>query len=195
MTEVKSVIYHLCKLFNGLFSSEIIKPEHFRYSKFDETSDEVVPALWKLLHNLCCSTTQKKMRCDSADIVSCVKLAFARMRYSCLSLFNLPTNMKVGSRELLLALAWLLTTDRLQQLIHEFVSKSLLQHEYPSYSAGEELGAFESINLKSEEDIINFINWVSGRVKTNMAYIRNLSRELITHTSRESVMEEEERQK
>ncbi|RZF47526.1 hypothetical protein LSTR_LSTR009062 [Laodelphax striatellus] len=183
MTEVKQVLSHLCKVFKGLFS-EIIKPEYFRYSKFDKTSEEVVPVLWRLLHNLCCSSTfQKNKNCDFEDIITCVKLTFASMRYNCVAFYNLPANMDCGSRELLLALGWFLSTDRFQKVVQKFVAKSLLQHEYPPYS-GEDLAAFESVDLKSEDEIINYINWISGRVKTNITYISNLTRELISLTSR-----------
>jgi hypothetical protein len=49
--------------------------------------------------------------CVSGDVVSFVKLSFAVMEYNSIEFYCLPPDMSSGSRELLLALGWLLLTS------------------------------------------------------------------------------------
>lgn len=52
----------------------------------------------------------------SDDVVNCVKLSFAVMEYSSIEFYCLPPDMSFGSRELLLAMGWLLLTSNVLEV-------------------------------------------------------------------------------
>ena len=52
----------------------------------------------------------------SDDVVSSVKMSFALLEYNTVEFYCLPPDMSYGSRELLLAMGWLLLTSNVLEL-------------------------------------------------------------------------------
>ena len=52
----------------------------------------------------------------SDDVVSSVKMSFALLEYNSIEFYCLPPDMSCGSRELLLAMGWLLLTSNVLEL-------------------------------------------------------------------------------
>ncbi|PSN50767.1 hypothetical protein C0J52_05963 [Blattella germanica] len=122
MTDVKSVIALLCKHLKLSFNVNI-RPEHFRLSKFDKTEDNSVCQMWEILYKICKELLEHLIE---DDVVTTVKMCFAMLGYRCLDFYCLPPDMSNGSRELLLALGWLLIT---QNVLENSVSKALRIHK------------------------------------------------------------------
>lgn len=67
----------------------------------------------------------------SDDVVSFVKLSFAMMKYNSIEFYCLPPDMSSGSRELLLAMGWLmLISDVLEVSTNRKLRESPMSMEF-----------------------------------------------------------------
>ncbi|XP_022086091.1 uncharacterized protein LOC110976800 [Acanthaster planci] len=121
----KDAIGSLCQLMN-LSGITGLNPEIFRQAKFNKP--EAVAPLWSLLSSLISYSNCKCIgsgactshQATSSDVVSSTKHAMWSEGYRCHRFHRLPNDMSHGSRELLLALGWLLAkTDVLRDLAIE----------------------------------------------------------------------------
>ncbi|XP_052272614.1 tubulin epsilon and delta complex protein 1-like [Dreissena polymorpha] len=137
MAQVKETINILVNILqlNG-FSK--CKPEYFRLAKFD--NNETVEQFWNMLFEMTLflqygqSSTSPyyTLRECSKDVkVRLTKRSLQDMGYLSPQFSSLPADMTCGSRELLLAFAWVLTTQRVMDHIMEF-SVSPLEKCFPS---------------------------------------------------------------
>ncbi|XP_021925044.1 uncharacterized protein LOC110832394 isoform X4 [Zootermopsis nevadensis] len=127
MSDIKSVIALLCKHVKLSFNVNV-KPEHFRLSKFNKTEDSCVCQMWGILYKMCNEVYPHL--CDD-DVVSFVKLSFAMMKYNSIEFYCLPPDMSSGSRELLLAMGWLmLISDVLEVSTNRKLRESPMSMEF-----------------------------------------------------------------
>ncbi|XP_071792156.1 tubulin epsilon and delta complex protein 1-like [Asterias amurensis] len=119
----RDAIGSLCQLLN-LKGITGLTPEIFRQAKFNKP--EAVAPLWSLLYSLAHYNTHKCIpsKTDAArhtrptHRISSTKHAMWAEGYRCNKLYRLPDDMSGGSREVLLACAWLLAkTDILADII------------------------------------------------------------------------------
>lgn len=126
MSQVKETIDLLTRVLRGNGTSKI-KAEIFRLAKFDK--DEAAQPLWRLLFELLYFLEHGTI--DEVVIKACNELTieeqvvFVKQELQGKGFYSrhfsqLPNDMSSGSRELLLALAWLLCTDR---VIDKFMEK------------------------------------------------------------------------
>ncbi|XP_075223062.1 uncharacterized protein LOC142325330 isoform X3 [Lycorma delicatula] len=123
VTGVSDVTYRLCEVISNLLA-ENFNADHLRIAKCDKNDQNTVVSFWNILHKFICPSFNRALRRDCKaenDIVTCVKLCFASCDYDCLFFYCLPVNMSTGSRELLLALGWLLAKTK-------FLEMKLLYH-------------------------------------------------------------------
>uniref|UniRef100_A0A671DKA9 Tubulin epsilon and delta complex 1 n=1 Tax=Rhinolophus ferrumequinum TaxID=59479 RepID=A0A671DKA9_RHIFE len=115
-------------------------PEIFRRAKFD--LPEAAPALWRLLF---CLLSQLRTNGASVSLVPeaqarWVKSALRSQGYPRRGLAQLPEDGSRGSRELLLALSWLLARGPLLELLlaqtHVWLGDEMLVCEIHSYTRG-----------------------------------------------------------
>lgn len=121
---VRETIELLCKIFSDNGTSKI-EAETLRKAKFDKT--EACQPLWQLLFELASfceygkiasSTMAAFNKMSTGEQVVCVKKMMQRKGYLSRAFASLSSDMRRGSRELLLALAWLLHTEG---IIHKFM--------------------------------------------------------------------------
>lgn len=160
MADVKNVISVLCKHLNFLFNIEL-KPEYFRLAKFNKSEDNIVPIFWNLLSKF-------PDKIATSNIVRNTKLYLAKNKYQSIEFFGLTENMSDGSRELLLALGFLISTGSL----HNIVNKEIRNCPFdPSYSPVLRNGNFskqynmEDFKISTKNDLKNVTQWIDGKIK------------------------------
>ncbi|KAF2901761.1 hypothetical protein ILUMI_04419 [Ignelater luminosus] len=163
MGDIKITISNLCKHLNLIFDMKM-KPEMFRLAKFNKSDDDIVKTFWILLSNM--------INLPSTDeIVLNVKRHFLNLKYKSLQFYALPEDMLNGSRELLLAFAYLVSQDYLNKYVKTMVSNSSLNPYYQpkiedlQYKV--ENYTFNLKQIKSDNDFENALQWIEGRIKHN----------------------------
>ena len=120
-TNIKDVIQNFCQILkkHGLHN---VSPETFRLAKFDK--DEATRPLWLLNYDILrlilidfrFLAGFAKTEIGEIDTVMLVKSAFGKLGYRCKEFYSLPQSMMNGSRELLIALGWIIAK---YDLVHE----------------------------------------------------------------------------
>lgn len=128
--EIKENIQWLCKILelNG-FSP--ITPETFRKAKFNQDND--IFQLWKLLYELVCWLHEQKVQCcndlENGKIYE-LKKKMKLFGYNSSSFLKLDLTSKFCSRELLLAVGWLMAKYNLiNMLASNFITFSIINCE------------------------------------------------------------------
>lgn len=111
------------------------------------------------------------------DTVYNVKYYLKLQKYNSLQFFALPNDKSQGSRELLIALAFLIAKDELNNIVYEEVNQSPFQNERNS----KESFTLKNGNLeynyrnqcKTATDSENLVKWLKGRI----AYNKKLTQE------------------
>ena len=120
---IKETISTLCKIivYNG---GTKITPEQFRLAKFNK--NEVTGVMWKLLFEtnwfLKFNTFHATADFDcnqTGDMIMWTKQELFKKGYYIKSFYDLPEDMTVGSRDILLAFGWLMSKSR---LLHRFLN-------------------------------------------------------------------------
>ncbi|CAG2066050.1 unnamed protein product, partial [Timema podura] len=83
--------------------------------------------LWRLLHKLIIVTKYYGHLVSVGDGVTHAKLTLAAMDYDCPEFYCLPVNMDAGSRELLLAIAWLLANKNILDVLYQTKLQNFVQ--------------------------------------------------------------------
>ncbi|XP_075223061.1 tubulin epsilon and delta complex protein 1-like isoform X2 [Lycorma delicatula] len=191
VTGVSDVTYRLCEVISNLLA-ENFNADHLRIAKCDKNDQNTVVSFWNILHKFICPSFNRALRrdCKENDIVTCVKLCFASCDYDCLFFYCLPVNMSTGSRELLLALGWLLAkTKFLEMKLLYHVKCTLFKKIYlPEHSM--ECSSSSLIHQNSSENVGNLSNlcnriiWLAGRIENNLKAINCMTLEKINLISK-----------
>lgn len=192
MSDIKAVIQLLCQHLNILLKVNL-KPDNFRLAKFNKNDKETVQELWTTLEKLCLALGPHINQNQAVSPQIWVKLDIASRGYSCAEFYKLPSTADAiyGSRELLLALMWLIAKENaLRRLTQECVKRSPLCQEYsdaPQKLENGSVGGLKTLKIGSKkhlslEDQINYALWLASRIKHNLNQIQDLEEERIKHT-------------
>ncbi|XP_018569533.1 uncharacterized protein C14orf80 homolog [Anoplophora glabripennis] len=156
--EIKSVIGLLCKQLNIILNVNLI-PEYFRLAKFDKNEDNVIPVLWSTLNLLTTKQSQTK--------VEEIKDHMKSLNYSSTLFYILPGDFSSGSRELLLAIAFIIAKD-LSNLINEEIKQSPFDDSFSLIDLEDvAIQKPEVPNMMGDTDMKNYIMWLKGRTRQN----------------------------
>ncbi|XP_076281449.1 tubulin epsilon and delta complex protein 1 isoform X2 [Lasioglossum baleicum] len=181
MSDIKSVLSLLCQHLK-LSINVTMKPEYFRLAKFDDTPENVGETFWEALNILSYRVVQEKqieVNFQHYDTVWATKLYFAYLQYPSIEFYAASKHDK-NSRQLLLALAWLLgTQDALDTTIRVNLSNSVLGKECSKSNDSE---AVYNLNEKEIEQAVpkttvaqlNSMVHLHGKVNYNIREIYNL---------------------
>ncbi|KAF5304933.1 hypothetical protein FQR65_LT00817 [Abscondita terminalis] len=164
MQEVKIIVSVLCKHLNLLFQVNF-KPEFFRLAKFNKNDDNVVCTFWVLLGRLLDIP-------QSENFVHQIKRHFLSVvKYKNAHFYALPEDMSSGSRELLLAVAYLLAQNYLNKNVMKIVSNSLFNSNI-KFEDDNEINTpskytFDLDQIKTEDDVENALKWIDGQIAYN----------------------------
>ncbi|KAK4885383.1 hypothetical protein RN001_001654 [Aquatica leii] len=140
-----------------------IKPESFRLAKFNKTEDNVVYTFWILLGKILNLP-------QSGNIVQSIKTYFLKvLKYRNAHFYAVPNNMSSGSRELLLAFAYLVGKNYLNKHLINLISNSLFNPDL-QLEDNEVCLNNCSLNLnqiKNERDFKNMLKWIEGQIIFN----------------------------
>ena len=117
MAQIREIIGAICTIFNGHCPEEI-SPESFRQAKFD--MNDTTPTLWRTLHTVLCINTFRPIDSSKHNLVNLCKHAMFQKGYKVTDFYNLPEDMSRGSRELMLALGWLMSKE---DILSELISR------------------------------------------------------------------------
>lgn len=112
----------------------------------------------------------------SDEIVLNVKRHFLKnLKYKSIQFYALPEDMSNGSRELLLAFAYLISHDYLNKHVKKVVSNSSLNPYYqPKLDDLQYKVENYTLNIKqikNDDDFENALQWIEGRIKHNKKII------------------------
>ncbi|KAB0804574.1 hypothetical protein PPYR_01544 [Photinus pyralis] len=165
MTDIKIVISILCKHLNHLYNVSL-KAENFRLAKYNKSEVQNVKTFWRLLSRM--------VDVNSENTVTYVKSYFLKvLKYKSLHFYSLPEDMSCGSRELLIALAYLIANEFLNNRIQDIINKSVFNPNKQSHSSPDTSSdSKEDSNIvvkqiKNNEDLENMMQWIDGQIEYN----------------------------
>lgn len=176
---MRETIEYLTKVFetHGLCC---LKAEHFRSAKFDK--QEPTDKLWQLLSELVLTLNHGTLDDYSKDLISHMKpeekVVYCKEAMQDLGYLNsefsqLPEDMSSGSREVLLAVGWLLSSKK---LLDKFVSLQLspLEKESPQTEAVVLGDQFQTTDKLSPVDKMRQLQLVNGRLYLSLKRLYSL---------------------
>ncbi|XP_034233071.1 tubulin epsilon and delta complex protein 1-like [Thrips palmi] len=190
MSDIKAVIQLLCQHLNILLKVNL-KPENFRLAKFNNNNPETIQELWDTLVKLCKALGSKISLSEKCNSQVWVKLRLASQGYNSAEFYSLPADNTSGSRELLLALMWIIANENaLATLTQECVRQSPLCQEYSDAPTQEVLNGRSTVSILNSqskkalslEDQINYCLWLANQIKYNINQIHDLEEERIKNT-------------
>lgn len=117
MAQIRETIEALCTVLNNHCPNKV-SAESFRQAKFDK--GEVTETLWLTLHTILCTESFKPSNKSKQDVANFCKHNMFHKGYRVSEFFRLPEDMSWGSRELMLALGWLIAKD---DVVSKFINK------------------------------------------------------------------------
>lgn len=118
MAQIRETIEALCTVLNN-HCPTTASAESFRLAKFDK--DEATESLWKTLYTvLCTKNWLKPVDKSNHNVVAFCKHKMFHKGYRVNDFFQLPADMSRGSRELMLALGWLIARE---DVISTFINR------------------------------------------------------------------------
>jgi len=117
MAQIRDTIEALCIVLNNHCPNKLCA-ESFRQAKFDK--DEATETLWLTLHTVLCTESLKPTDICNHGVVNLCKHKMFQKGYRVNDFFRLPEDMSCGSRELMLALGWLMAK---QDVVTTFINK------------------------------------------------------------------------
>lgn len=190
MSDIKAVINLLCQHLNILLKVNL-KPENFRLAKFNNNEKETIQQLWTTLEKVCAALGSIIPQNEKWNPQIWVKFQLVLKGYNSSEFYSLPTDNTTGSRELLLALMWVIAKENaLSVLTQECVRRSPLCREYPDIAEQQTSGNKQNVHgLKTEskqllnlEDQINYCLWLANRIRYNLNQIHDLEDQRIKNT-------------
>ncbi|XP_074657566.1 tubulin epsilon and delta complex protein 1-like [Tubulanus polymorphus] len=152
---VRQAIHLLCAILKENGATEI-SAETFRLAKFNR--DEATRPFWVLLFELLYFVKYKTVDeipvkaiqdLSQEEIVVYVKREINRYGFTCHDFNTLPNDMSSGSRDLLLALGWLLCKE---SIIDQFMQRR-------GIDIGEDTALFHSLDKEASYKLANNNNW------------------------------------
>lgn len=118
MAHIRETIEALCTVLNNHCPTKV-SAESFRLAKFDK--DEATESLWMTLETVLCTENWLKPvdNCNHNVVTFCKHHMFHK-GYRVNDFFQLPADMSHGSRELMLALGWLIARE---DVISTFINR------------------------------------------------------------------------
>lgn len=108
MTQIRETIEALCNVLSN-HSTTQVSAESFRLAKFDK--DEATESLWLTLRTVLSVDDLEPESIRRDNIVSFCKHKLFHKGYRVKKFYQLPEDMSCGSRELMLALGWLIAKE------------------------------------------------------------------------------------
>ena len=109
MTQIRETIEALCTVLNNHCPDKIFA-ENFRQAKFDK--DEATEILWQTLGTVLCRTESlQSVDKSNHNAVTFCKHKLFHKGYRVKDFFRLPEDMSHGSREVMMALGWLMAKE------------------------------------------------------------------------------------
>ncbi|XP_069689726.1 tubulin epsilon and delta complex protein 1-like isoform X2 [Periplaneta americana] len=182
MSNIKSVISLLCRHLNISFNLDV-KPEHFRLSKFNKTENNCVCHMWQVLYKACNDIYPDH---KEDDVVRFVKLSFAALEYKNIDFYCLPSDMSSGSRELLLALGWLLLVENLlEKSTEKKLRDSSMNMEFDVQTIQKEAVPSQIVpKTGSLRSNVNCILLMAGKIRHNVNAIAELDQARVAFTNK-----------
>lgn len=117
MAQIRETIEALCTVLNNHCPTKI-SAESFRLAKFNK--EEATESLWLTLHTVLCTENLKPNDKSNRSVVAFCKHQMFHKGYRVNDFFELPEDMSHGSRELMLALGWLIAKE---DVVSKFINK------------------------------------------------------------------------
>ena len=117
MAQIRETIEALCTILNN-YCPDKVSAENFRQAKFDK--EEATVTLWETLHAVLWTESLKPVGKSDHDVVNFCKHKMFHKGYRVKDFFLLPEDMSHGSRELMLALGWLMAKE---DVVTKFINK------------------------------------------------------------------------
>ena len=117
MAQIRETIEALCTVLNN-YCPDKVSAESFRQAKFDK--EEATVTLWQALHAVLRTESLKPVGKSDHDVVNFCKHKMFHKGYRVNDFFRLPEDMSRGSRELMLALGWLMAKE---DVVTKFINK------------------------------------------------------------------------
>lgn len=131
--------------------------------------------LWQILSHL---EHPKLNHVNTLTLVERVKLNFAVNNYKCVEFYALPQDYSSSSRELLIALAWLISnTNVLSKLVEQKLSNYTINYEFPEKQFSKDNES--KIYLSNDKDAIRYISLLMGKINNNLRVINECDRKTI----------------
>ncbi|CAB1335500.1 unnamed protein product [Coregonus sp. 'balchen'] len=174
--KAKEVIESLCKLLFSLGLECVPSAETFRRAKFNKGEDVVVE-FWKLLHSVLLKALLLECSCTTlSDLDSHVREALWQCGYGAswivVTTARLSPRSEVGSRELLVAFGWVLSSGSLLEALLRARSLELDILSLPptvslsSPREGGSLGAVDGQGGLKEDRLLRRLQWQYGKLST-----------------------------
>lgn len=187
MSQVKETIDLLTRVLRGNGTSKI-KAETFRLAKFDK--DEAVPALWRLLFELLYYldhgtidevVIKARSELTTQEQVVYVKQELQGKGFYSRQFSQLPNDMSRGSRELLLALAWLLCAEKVIDKFMENCASPIEEDDYTPDVQRVDLegssGSLEAPATMSAIEKLQRLQLLNGKLHLSLKRLYALHRE------------------
>uniref|UniRef100_A0A4W5Q3U1 Tubulin epsilon and delta complex 1 n=1 Tax=Hucho hucho TaxID=62062 RepID=A0A4W5Q3U1_9TELE len=173
--KAKEVIESLCKLLYSLGLECIPSAETFRRAKFNK-GEGVVVEFWKLLHSFLLKALRLECSCTTlSDLDSHVREALWQCGYGAswivVTTARLRPRSEVGSRELLVAFGWVLSSGSLLEALLRARSLELDILSLPptvSLSSPREGGALGDVDGQGglkEDRLLRRLQWQYGKLR------------------------------
>lgn len=116
MAQIRETIEALCSVLNSNYPTKV-SAECFRLAKFNK--EEATESLWSTLFTVLC-TQNLTNPINKSSVVAFCKHKMFHKGYRLNDFFRLPDDMSRGSRELMLALGWLIARE---DVVSSFINK------------------------------------------------------------------------
>ncbi|CAH0550490.1 unnamed protein product [Brassicogethes aeneus] len=164
MSEIKYTLGLLSKLLNLLLETKV-EPEHFRLAKFDKGTKNVVAILWFILGKLTNNTYTN---------IPSIKYYMTSLKYPRENFQNLPENMSKGSKEVLLAISFILN-EKIDDFVKVEIENCPLNPDYDFLGVNDDICDDEEkvvlSHLTSENDCKQYLMWVKGKLGQSVKQI------------------------
>ncbi|XP_025837255.1 uncharacterized protein LOC108740483 isoform X2 [Agrilus planipennis] len=156
MAIVKHTVAVLCKHLNFLYDLEL-KSETFRQAKFNKCEEKSIEQFWNVLSAL--------GNCEFDNETNKIKDFLNKLGYTRSKFYDLDLNT-TNARELLFALAFIISKGELDRIVKKKCQKSLFHIDSTLRDSKNDIN-FSLNALKDENDLANSIEWIKGKANYN----------------------------
>ncbi|XP_067099823.1 tubulin epsilon and delta complex protein 1 [Osmerus mordax] len=182
--KVKEVIESLCRLLSVLEVDSIPSAETFRRAKFNK-GEEAAVQFWTLLYNIILKATPLEYGCSCTTHTDEVSQSRMVRGFLWMSGYGAdwvigPQLQEVGSRQLLLALGWLLSSgDLLDVMLRERIMQldTVAQATTVSLRIAGPIEWTEADSQSSDPNLLRRLQWQIGRLRFQRRRLMSLQEE------------------